>query len=57
MKENLSKHLNLIPGILFLIVAILNFYDRKTSTGITYLCLSIAFGSLDLSKKKAKNQK
>jgi len=57
MKEKLSKHLNLIPGILFLIVAILNFYDRKTSTGITYLCLAIAFGSLDFSNKKAKNSK
>lgn len=57
MKEKLSKHINLIPGILFLIVAILNFYDHKTSTGITYLCLAIAFGSLDLSKKKARNQK
>lgn len=55
MKEKFSKHLKLIPGVLFLIAAILNFYVHKTAMGITYLCLAAAFGSLDFSKKKDKN--
>lgn len=57
MKEKVSKYLSFIPGIMFGIVAILNFFDHKVAMGFTYVCLAISFCSIDFSKNKTKNHK
>ncbi|ABS41107.1 hypothetical protein [Clostridium botulinum] len=57
MKNKVTNNLNFVAAILLGIVAMLSFFQHKTSMGITYICSAICFCTLEFSKKKNANHK
>ncbi len=54
-KEKIDFICFLVASIIFYIVAIINFIDKNTSTGVVFLCLGSAF--LCLSSTHRNNDK
>lgn len=52
-----NKSLYYLTCVLFCIVAIINFFNSDTTTGIVWLCLGTAFLCLGVSSKQKNNKK
>lgn len=56
-KKMRNKSLYYLTCVLFYIVAIINFFNSDTTTGVVWLCLGSTFLCLGASSKPKENEK